>query len=227
MSAPETPVGFGSTHLVVGVPACGRLTTVRWGINLASQQYPMSMAIDYASPVDTEGKEVGLVRNAIASYALNANAKYIWMVDDDVLPPQFAVQRLLHAMQNRPEVMACGGIYYSKQDVPAPVVFADDGTGPFYNWKPGEVFEVPGFIGTGCLLIRTEVFQRLETPWFETIDTAGKDKVTDDAFFCRKVIAAGYKILGHGGVICGHFNHQTGKVVWPPEDDPAHSLIIS
>jgi hypothetical protein len=75
-----------------------------------------------------------------------------------------------------------GGIYYSKQDVPQPVVFEDNGSGAFHDWEPGSVFEVPGFIGTGCLLIKTEVFDKIEPPWFQTVNYP--DKVTDDAFFC-------------------------------------------
>lgn len=212
----ETPVGFGSTHLVVGVPACGRLTTVRWGINLASQLYPLNVAIDYASAVDATGKQVDVVRNALVAYALQANARYIWMVDDDVLPPNYAVQKLMHALNTHPEAMACGGIYYSKQIVPTPIVFEDNGSGSYYGWKQGEVFEVPGFIGTGCLLIRMEAFEKIQAPWFKVEDFP--DKVTEDAYFCRKIIKAGYKILGHGGVLCGHYDHKTNKEIWPTEE---------
>lgn len=213
---PELPVGFGSTHLVVGVPAAGRLTTVRWGINLASVQYPMNMAVDYASAVDATGKQVHTVRNALAHYCLKSKAKLLWMVDDDVLPPQWAVQKLLDAMQKDPKAMCAAGIYYSKNFVPTPVVFEDNGSGSFTKWKKGEVFEVPGFIGTGCMLVNTEIFNLVPEPWFDTLEFP--DKVTDDAYFCRKVIKAGYKILGHGGVLCGHYDHRSNQEIWPPED---------
>lgn len=216
MSASETPtVGFGSTYLLVGVPACGKLTTVRWGINLASQHYPLNMAVDYASAETADGKEVAKARNCIVEVALNSNAKYIWFVDDDVLPPNYAVQQLSFAMLNKPDVMVCGGIYYSKQYVPSPIVFEDNGSGSYQDWKPGEVFEVPGFIGTGCMLIKTELFKHLEPPFFKTLDNP--DTVTDDAYFCRKVKAAGFKIYGHGGVLCGHYDVRTRKTYWPPE----------
>lgn len=204
--------GFGSTYLAVGVPAAGRLTTVHWGINLAAQIYPLNIAVDYCCP---EGYDSDEARNMIVQYAMEANARWIWMVDDDVLPPNTAVQRLMHSMIGKPEVMASAGIYYSKSDIPQPVVFEGRGTGPYWDWKRGEVFELPdgGFIGTGCMLIKTEAFSKIERPWFRNID--GPDKSTDDAYFCAKLQDAGYKILAHGGVLCGHYDHKRKKVHWP------------
>ena len=211
--------GFGSSYLVVGVPAGGRLTTVHWGVNLAAQIYPLNTATDYCVP---EGYESDEARDSIVQIAHEANARWIWMLDDDVLPPNIAVQRLMYAMidqkTGRPyeDVIACAGIYYSKSDIPQPVVFEGRGTGPYWGWKRGEVFEVPpeGFIGTGCMLINPELIKKLERPWFRNID--GPDKSTDDAYFCDKAHAAGFKILGHGGVLCGHYDHKRKKIHWPP-----------
>src|SRR6266567_9204880 len=84
-------IGFGSAYLIVGGPACEKLTTVRWGINLAAQQWPLNMAHDFASAEDGKPEEIGLARNRIAEICLQVNAKYLWFVDDDVLPPNYAV----------------------------------------------------------------------------------------------------------------------------------------
>lgn len=214
MSSLETPtVGFGATHVLVGVPACGKLTTVRWGINLAAQEWPLNMAHDFASTDDPV--EIGVARNKMVEIALEMKCKYLWFVDDDVLPPNYAVQQLLFAMEQDKKAMVCGGIYYGKKYVPSPIVFEDNQSGSYLDWKPGEVFEVPGFIGSGCMMIRTEVFQYLEQPYFKTTDHPAK--ITDDAYFCRKVKEAGFKILGHGGVLCGHYDVNTRKTYWPPE----------
>jgi GT2 family glycosyltransferase len=182
----------------------------------------MNVAVDYASANDAEEKEVGLARICICQAALKSNARFVWFVDDDVLPPNYAVQRLMQALKRDPKAMVCAGIYYSKQVVPEPLVFEDAASGAFTDWKAGQVFEVPGFIGTGCMLIKTEVFKYLDQPWFKTVDWP--EKITDDAYFCRKVKRAGFRILGHGGVLCGHYNSQTRKVVWPPEEGP---LVLS
>src|ERR1700751_4527064 len=83
-SEPREPLGFGSTFLVVGVPACGRLTTVQWGINLAAQKYPMNIAVEYCSSSDASEKQVGLARICISQIAQQMRAKFVWMLDDDV-----------------------------------------------------------------------------------------------------------------------------------------------
>jgi GT2 family glycosyltransferase len=207
------PEDVGKSHLIVGLPACGRMTTVRWAITLAAQNYPLSMSHNF---IVVRGCEAGEARNKIAQYAKDVKAKLVWMLDDDVMPPPYAVQKLLHAMVNKPNVLACAGIVYTKSTIPEPLVFENNGSGPYYNWKRGKVFEVPGFISTGCMLIKTEAFEKLEYPWFKTQEYP--DKVTEDVYFCLKAKKAGYKILGHGGVLCGHYDFKSKKVVVAPED---------
>src|SRR5271157_2720049 len=102
---------IGKNHLLVGIPACGRKTTVRWAINLASQIYPLSMSYNF---VTVSGAEAGESRNKIAECVKEVKSKLLWMIDDDVFPPQYAAQKLLFAMLNKPDVMAVAGIVYTK-----------------------------------------------------------------------------------------------------------------
>lgn len=207
------PVDIGASHLLVGIPACGRATTVHWGMNLATQIYPLSMSHNFAVP---KGAEAGVARNIIVDTAKEAKATFLWMLDDDVFPPQYAVQKMMFAMLNKPDVMACAGIVYTKSPIPSPLVFEKNGSGPYFNWKHGQIFEVPGFISTGCMLIRTEVFDKIEGPWFESHEYP--TKMTEDVYFCLKVKEAGYKILAHGGVLCGHYDFRTKKIVRAPQE---------
>lgn len=207
------PVDMPRTHMMVGIPACGRMTTVRWGINLALLEYPLSMGVNF---IVVRGAEAGVARNQIVEQVKAMKSKLLLMIDDDVVPPAYAVQKLLYSMMAKPNVMASAGIVYTKSSVPSPLVFNNDSEGPYFNWKKGQVFEVPGFISTGCMLIKMEVFDKLEYPWFKTLDYP--DKVTEDVYFCQSVMKAGYKILGHGGVICGHYDARTRKVIYGPED---------
>jgi len=202
------------THMIIGIPACGRLTTVRWGINLCLQEYPLSMGVNF---MIVKGEEAGEARNKIVKQTQEIGAKLLWMVDDDVLPPEYAVQKLLYSMLGKKDVMASAGIVYTKSGVPSPLVFADDGEGPYFDWKKGKAFEVPGFISTGCMLIKMEVFDKIPYPWFKTINYP--DRMSEDVYFCRQVKNAGYKILGHGGVICGHYDAKNKCVVSAPEEE--------
>lgn len=214
MNSQQTPTNaICKAHLLVGIPACGRMTTIRWAMNLTAQVFPLSMTVDY---LVVNGKEAGEARNNIAQCAKDVKAKLLLMVDDDVLPPHYAVQKMLSALLVDERAMACAGIVYTKMDVPSPLVFANRGEGPFYGWKRDKVFEVPGFISTGCMLVRVEAFDKIEQPWFKTSDYPEQE--TEDAYFCTKLKKAGYKVLGHGGVLCGHYDSKTKKVVEAPPD---------
>lgn len=211
----QVPVNdVGKTHLLIGIPACGRMSTVRWGINLAAQSYPLSMSYNFCI---LRGAEAGDARNKIVDYAREIKAKLLFFVDDDVFPPQYAVQKLLHSMLNKPKVMAAAGIVYTKSPVPQPLVFEYNGSGPYYNWKKNRPFLLPnpGFISTGCMLLKVEAFDKIEPPFFQTNDY---ERMTEDTYFCLKLQAAGYDIIGHGGVQCGHYDFRSKRVVVAPEE---------
>jgi hypothetical protein len=98
----------------------------------------------------------------------------------------------------------------------------------------GEVFEVTG-IGTGCLMIRTSVFASIEQPWFKTTleapeaDIHGERVVsigmTDDLYFCDKLIRAGHKLYAHGAVLCDHWDAPNRtKYFLAPDSLPYQNL---
>lgn len=198
------------TGLVIGLPFCGRLVTPQWAISLSMQQYPINTN-RFLSVV--KGKPIDEARNTIAEFAVKQKAKYVWFLDDDVVAPLFAVKRLIYDLEMADDdVMVAGAIYSTKDDsMPEPCVFQGNGVGPFWKWKKGDVFECTG-IGTGCMVIKTEVFEKLEQPWFRTVNVSHEtgDLVSefqsDDLYFCDKVTKAGYKILADGNVICIHWD---------------------
>jgi hypothetical protein len=175
--------------------------------------------------------EVGEARNQIVEWALQHNATYVLFIDDDVILPPFGAQRLGYALDVRSmelypddKVAVCCGIYMSKEELSTPVIYKENGHGAFWNWKVGEIFEVES-AGTGCMLIRTDVFKHLEKPYFKTVEQyidvngqLGCQKMTDDIYFCMKVRAAGFKIIAHGGVLCGHFDVKTNQIFSLSED---------
>jgi len=210
------------------LPFCGRPTHPMWGVALASQVYPLNTAVTH---VVLQNVEVGEARNAIVEHALNLNATYIWFIDDDVILPPFAGQRLGYALDTRgpktypdSKIAVVGGIYCSKEELTTPVVYKKNGQGCSWDWKFDEIFEVES-IGTGCMMISAEVFKHLEKPYFKTVeeyvqmpDRVGCQKMTDDIYFCNKVREAGFSILAHGGVLCGHYDVKKNKIFTLPED---------
>lgn len=196
------------TGMIIGIPSRGKKVAVEWGVLLANQNYPLNLARGMVVLRDKPNepcKDIGAKRNEIVEFALDKKAKYIWFIDDDVAVPSHASRHLIYLLESSDDdVMAAGGIYCSKIEPPEPTVYRGDGLGAFWKWKKGEVFEVSG-IGTGCMMIKTEVFSKISKPWFKT-DSA--NNVSDDLWFCKKVIAAGYKILADGNVLCDHYNYD-------------------
>jgi hypothetical protein len=191
--------------LTIGLPFSGRVTTPWWGLSLATMDWPLGFDVNFCV---IEGMEVGEARNRIVEEALRNKTKYLWFIDDDTAPPRHAAKRLVSILQQEESVVACGGIYCTKSDSPEPIVQKQLRDGVFWNWKPGDVFDCEG-IGTGCLMVRVEAFEKIEKPWFKTIDCMdigkGEYKQTDDLYFCAKAKDAGMRIQAHGGVLPLHW----------------------
>lgn len=203
---------LSSVGLAIGLPFCGRPISPEWAVAFSSQNYPMNLR---RSLCVLKGEEIGAARNQMAESALKHGAKYLWFLDDDVAPPFSGIRSLMTTLENAPpDVMVAAGIYCAKTLPTEPVVYRGNGGGAFWQWKAGDIFECTG-IGTGCMLIRTEVFKHLEKPWFKTVDQPGTPEEpvvqeTDDLYFCDRVIEAGHKILADTNVMCIHWGYENG-----------------
>lgn len=208
--------------VVLGLPSNRPTVRREWSYAMMTVAWPLNLSVMQSIVVD---HAISDARNFICEQALAVEAPYIWFVDDDTVPPSASVRMLMYALDQNPEVAAIGGIYCSKTTPPQPMVFNDFGTGSFWDWKVGEVFECAG-VGTGCMLIRTSVLKVIPKPWFSTLDVCfsnadsqyTKVQQTDDMYFCKKLRQGGYKILAHGGVLCDHWDMATGEVYRLPKD---------
>ena len=188
-----------------------------------------TLGIACAREPDTESElplgHIAEARTAIVRQALAADARYLMFIDDDTAPPNFAAQRLMSILDNNKQAAIAAGIYFTKSDNPVPVVGRKFGMGPSWDWKFGDVFEAD-VVGTGCMMVRTDVFKIIPEPWFLTVDKQGsgdwviREKTTDDVYFCQKVLNAGYRIFADGGVIPVHWDVHTGKFYSLPSDSP-------
>lgn len=207
--------------LVTALPSSGRFVPFQWAMSLPGLVTPMN--IGYAQLASLNSNR-GEGRELLVDKAREMGAEYIFFLDDDTVVPSDTLLRLLQELESDPEAMVCGGIYTSKTTPPQPLVFKDLDDGVYWNWKHGEVF--PCFcVGTGCMMIRLSVFDRLEKPWFKDItwhesqgaptdemvpENAGAYTMTDDVYFCSKLADIGAKVLAHGGVLPVHYG-QNGQ----------------
>lgn len=222
--------------VAIGIASSGRTVDLRWAMSLATLGLPVGMSVAWIVKVSNDRAKN---REEIAEAALSINAPYMLFIDDDTVLPNFGLQHLFYQLAQNPDVMICGGIYCTKEEIPSPVVFKEIGGGPFWEWKIGDVFECKG-IGAGAMLIRTEVFKHLEKPWFLEPHEIPIDKITsingidvpllletgnDDLYFCNKVVEAGFKVLAHGGVLPLHLD-QEGKMYALPENSYPYKAAV-
>lgn len=216
--------------IIIGIASSGRKVDLRWSLSLPTLAVNAPVGMNIAWAVK-EGTDRAGNREAIAEKAVEIGFPYLFFLDDDTVCPNFTLKALHYQLANNKNAMVCGGIYCTKEDIPCPIVFEEIGGGPFYDWKVGQVFPCKG-LGTGAMLIKTEVFKHLPKPWFyepheapadESVDLAGSNVPvmhrggTDDLYFCKKVSDAGFTILAHGGVLPVHLG-QDGRMYTLPAD---------
>lgn len=211
------------TGLQVGIPLSGRPVVPQWAFSYARMSPPMCYNMHSCH---TWKAPIAEARNYFAEQALAVNARYLFMIDEDVVAPSETLQKLIYRAETNPDLMVVGGIYCHKSPPPMPMVFRGLGAGPYLDWKVGEFFEVDA-IAMGCTLIRTEVFKHLPKPWFKTVDgnhyLDGIQKAevwTEDMYMCDLVRKAGFKIYAEGSLLCEHWDYQTMTATTLPLDSP-------
>ncbi|MBO7685576.1 MAG: hypothetical protein J6V72_04290 [Kiritimatiellae bacterium] len=177
------------------------------------------------------GYGCAMARNRIAADALNARYDYVLMVDNDISLPQDALKCLLEH-----DADVALGYYlnrYSRGEGRYTTLYK---TG--LGWRMYEDSELKELRdagkhaiavkggGLGCALIKTEVFEHLEFPWFEWKDLGYEDGWApsvyecsdrfdsggEDIEFCNACRAAGIEIVADTRVACGH---EFREVKWP------------
>jgi hypothetical protein len=217
--------------LLIGIPTLGRPVPLSWAMAWKS----ISPPLNYNSNVMTLfGKPVDLARNEIAEQAVALGSKYLFFLGDDVVPPANALKQLIYRMEQNDKIGVVGGVYCSKSNPPAPLVFRGNGQGSYWDWKIGEFFSCTG-LGMDCTLIRTDLLKHLSKPWFKTVDEDSfADAVnhaetwTEDLFFCKKVLEeTDYEIYCDASIQCEHWDVYNNKYFTLPVDSkPMRRLSV-
>lgn len=154
------------------------------------------------------------MRNRLVERAKKLDCTHILFIDSDTIPPAGALEKLLEADQD-----IIGGVYRFR--VPPYRVLAfwylDGHYVPMDKIPEDEVIAVDG-IGMGCTLIKMDVFDKVEMPWYyagyidyvspydkrKKIEDFERRFIGEDLHFCEKAFLAGYKIHLHTGVKADH-----------------------
>lgn len=161
-----------------------------------------------------------------AEGALEKGARYLMFIDADMVFNPDAVWRL---MQHNVDVAV--GLYFSKSAPHAPMcaIGRPDGTTDNYmnvpdfhdKMREGALVEVAG-AGTGFMLIKREVLEKVERPRFmfpwRKQYVAGEPEPVwgyggEDYYFCRKARNAGFKVFVDFSLRLGHVGSHVYSVV--------------
>lgn len=208
--------------LVIGIPTLGRPPGLEWALAFKSLNPPINFNTVFQI---VKGQEVGAARQAIAEFAVESGAKYLFFLGDDVIVPAHTLRQLIYRLDHDESIVAVAGVYSTKCDPSYPLVFRGNGSGVYWDWKIGEFFEVSG-MGMDCTLIRVEALSRISKPWFLTVDTDqfmdginAAENWTEDLYFCTKVINEEVgKIYCDASIICGHYDVKENRIYTLPKD---------
>jgi hypothetical protein len=148
------------------------------------------------------GEPFSLRRDTFARWFLESGGTHALLLEDDVVPPEDALERLLRV--ESPVAAAVYPRWIDGRLTTNVQAIRDRG------WSarvPARVFPVRR-CALGCVLVRREVFERVPPPWFITI-VADDRFVEDDEWFCDAVRRAGMRILCDGTVVCAAVRQGT------------------
>ena len=180
--------------------------------------------------LDTEGHDVSFefvrgydcatARNRIAQLALDNGVDYVLMVDNDVVLPKDA---LINMLDDPKEV--CLG-FYAHRDADniyrgrncVCKLLSETGA-RYFNYPLESEYTAKELAslrdkgeykvrihggGMGCALIRTDVFGKIEYPWYDWVNYKGKGMLSEDLYFCEQCKANSILIYTDTRVNCGH-----------------------
>jgi len=152
---------------------------------------------------NVRGMNTVSARNKIVYRAIEQKFDYVFFMDSDMVFPHGTLDRLLHHHKD-----IVGGFYTRKKGQflanAFKLGFAENGH--LLTEFVSDFREVEA-IGTGCLLVKTAVFEKIGKPWFEyepIPDSPDGHMATEDIVFCRRAKKLGYKIYCDGTIACGH-----------------------
>lgn len=128
-------------------------------------------------------------RNVIIRQALENECTHVFFMDDDVIVPRDGIKRLLEHNKD-----IASGLYLMRNHPHQPIAFAEydmDG-----KCRHIDVRGLTGLVevaatGLGCLLVKTDVFRKLEEPWIR-MGELESDMWCDDLGFFKRAREAGY-----------------------------------
>lgn len=168
------------------------------------------------------GYDCATARNKIVQRALDMNADYVLMVDNDVTVPKNILRIMLEDAKG-----VCLGYYAHRSTTNeytgrVNVCKLRDENGKSYFNYPLESEYTPEELrklleqgqtklqihggGMGCAFIKTSVFKEIGYPWYDWVNYADEHRgmLSEDLFFCEQCRNNGIPVFTDTRAACGH-----------------------
>ena len=158
------------------------------------------------------GNQIAWQRNQVVKRMYEMDKPWVLFVDADCVPPRGALEALLATGR----ALISGVVLERVEPFEVCAVRSFE---PHERWTVADVvarpepFAVPS-VGTGCLLVRRQVFDRVPAPWFRC-GQVNPEVLSEDLDFCLRAAAAGFLPHLHPRVLVGH---RTDVILWPGRD---------
>ena len=196
----------------------GGLVDPQWFVNYEHLDKPHKPdgSPDYF-PACTYRMPTHMARNSIVKAMMGkerapvecSTASHLFFIDDDTLLPPDALTRLLAH-----DVPIVSGFYTIRHAPFWPIPSRKVPGGTYVHiTKYCKGLQEVDLVGAGCLLIKREVFEAMEEPYFWYYSDHFKGDTTEDTYFCEKAQKLGFPVLLDFDVQCRHLT--TVPVGWP------------
>lgn len=147
------------------------------------------------------GGDLAEKRELQVELGLRLGCTHIVLLDADMVYPQSVINDLFGVLNKGADMS--GGLCYRGYEPYNPLIWhptEERQLKVFTDYKFGDLVDA-GATGAACLLIKKEVFEKVERPWFriqeeETTDSGRTTVIRrgEDTYFCRKATKAGFKL---------------------------------
>ncbi len=199
-------------RFLVGI-VTGDTVFAEFALFLRMMKFPENSQVLFAM---NKASGVDVARNMIVENA-PSDTDYILFLNDDVLVPADAVERL---MARGKDIVS--GLYFSTSPPFYPHIYKSDGKGRYDNvsdYEKNSLVEVDA-VRAGALLVKKKVFDKMGAPFFQ--HAVQKNDLTEDFFFCRKAKEAGFKVFCDTSLVCSHVGvSMVNENAWESMKDQA------
>ena len=176
------------------------------------------------------GYDCATARNNIAQKAIDRNADYVLMIDNDVVVPKDALINL--ASHREGTVLGyyahrgASNVYEGRTCICK--LFTDKGA-QYHNYPLESEYTAQELVekreagqyllqihggGMGCALIRVDLFKKIRYPWFDWVNYGGDNRgiLSEDLYWCENMKRLKMPVFTDTRVGCGH---MLRRIQWP------------